>query len=193
MSNLNYSAIDETYPVAGQDNNSQGFRGNFAAIKTSLATAETAITTLETNTAKLNATNDFLGNAINNATYNRLHGAVYTLSNITTPQDLSINNGPLQYVSFAGTTSITFKNWPATGKFALVRVHLYSDGNGIRTATLATEAGGVFQILADSNLSYGSANSPVLSLPQNGSHKVLEVWTYTGGAKVFVRCIGAFA
>ena len=30
------NAIDQTYPVAGQDNDSQGFRDNFSNIKTSL-------------------------------------------------------------------------------------------------------------------------------------------------------------
>ena len=35
-SNINTSSIDETYPVAGQDNNSQGFRDNFTNIKIGL-------------------------------------------------------------------------------------------------------------------------------------------------------------
>ena len=33
------ATIDGTYPVAGQDNDSQGFRDNFTIIKTGLATA----------------------------------------------------------------------------------------------------------------------------------------------------------
>jgi len=189
MSNLNYGAIDETYPVAGQDNNSQGFRGNFAAIKASLQTAQTDITTLETTTAKTNASNDFLTNGVNNATYNKFYGAVYSQSNITTPQDVSLNNGPLQYITFAGNTTITFENWPATNKYALLRLHLISDGNSARNATLATANGGV--------LTYETATAALLStgafvLPQNGKHRVLEVWTYNGGAKVFVRSIGEF-
>jgi hypothetical protein len=189
MSNLNYGAIDETYPVAGQDNNSQGFRGNFAAIKASLQTAQSDITTLETTTAKTNASNDFLTNGINNATYNKFYGAVYNLSNILTPQDISLNNGPLQYVTFAGNTTVTFKNWPATGKYAVIRVHLISDGNAARNATLATANGGT--------ITYETATAALLTggafvLAQNQKHRVLEVWTYNGGAKIFVRSIGEF-
>ena len=187
MSNLNYGAIDETYPVAGQDNNSQGFRGNFAAIKTSLELAESAVTTLETNSAKLNVANDFLGNAINNATYNKFYGATYTLSNISTPQDISLNNGPLQYVTFAGNTTVTFKNWPASGKYALIRVHLISDGNSARNATLATENGGTITYESTITLTNGA-----FVLTQDQKHTVLEVWTYNGGAKIFVRKIGTF-
>jgi hypothetical protein len=58
--------IDGAFPIAGQDNNSQGFRDNFTNIKTGLNTAKSEITDLQTNTAKLNANNDFNGN-VNNA------------------------------------------------------------------------------------------------------------------------------
>ena len=32
-SNINTTSIDADYPIAGQDNNSQGFRDNFGTIK----------------------------------------------------------------------------------------------------------------------------------------------------------------
>ena len=66
-SNINSDAIDALYPVAGQDNDSQGFRDNFSTIKNSLATAKTEITTLQNDTAKKNADNDFNGNKIQEA------------------------------------------------------------------------------------------------------------------------------
>ena len=53
--------IDTTYPVAGQDNDSQGFRDNFTQIKTQLDTAGTEITTIQTNQAVTNANTDFNG------------------------------------------------------------------------------------------------------------------------------------
>jgi len=55
------TSIDESYPVAGQDNNSQGFRDNFNAIKSALNVAKSEITTLQSNTAKLNVANNFNG------------------------------------------------------------------------------------------------------------------------------------
>ena len=189
MSNLNYGAIDETYPVAGQDNNSQGFRSHFSAIKTSLGLAEEAITTLESSTAKLNDDNNFLGNTISNAVVNKVYGATYPLNNITSPQFIDLNNGPLQYVTFAGNTTVTFKNWPDTGKYACIRLHLIGDGNSERIATLATEAGGSFAPEATINL---VGNSPTFTLALNGKHKVVEAWTYNGGAKVFLRYLGEF-
>jgi len=38
-SNINFSSIDETFPIAGKDNDSQGFRDNFQSIKNSLEAA----------------------------------------------------------------------------------------------------------------------------------------------------------
>ena len=35
-SNINPNNVDTTYPIAGQDNDSQGFRDNFTNIKTCL-------------------------------------------------------------------------------------------------------------------------------------------------------------
>ena len=46
-SQINPNNIDGTYPVAGQPNNTQGFRDNFTAIKTNFQTAATEITDLE--------------------------------------------------------------------------------------------------------------------------------------------------
>ena len=43
-SNILTSDINELYPVAGADNDSQGFRDNFRLVKTGLATAGTEIT-----------------------------------------------------------------------------------------------------------------------------------------------------
>jgi hypothetical protein len=68
-SNIISNTIDAEYPVAGQDNDSQGFRDNFSVIKTGLTTAATEITELQNNTAKLNENNDFNGNNIQEANF----------------------------------------------------------------------------------------------------------------------------
>ena len=68
-SQINYSAIDATYPVAGQDNDSQGFRDNFTAIKTALQYAKSEITDVQTNGAVVNSANNFAGNQLYNAEF----------------------------------------------------------------------------------------------------------------------------
>ena len=46
-SNINPNNIDTTYPIAGQDNDSQGFRDNFTNVKTNFEYAETEIDDLQ--------------------------------------------------------------------------------------------------------------------------------------------------
>lgn len=66
-SQIQYDTIDATYPIAGQDNDTQGFRSNFYAIKTALNVANNELTDLQTVTDTLS--ND-LTNEIDRATSN---------------------------------------------------------------------------------------------------------------------------
>ena len=49
------NTIDANFPVAGQDNDSQGFRDNFNIIKTALSVANTEITDLQSGAARVDA------------------------------------------------------------------------------------------------------------------------------------------
>ena len=71
-SSLSPSSIDATFPVAGQDNDSQGFRDNFNQIKTDLTNAKSELENLQS-TAVLKASltspavtvsNDLAGNEL---------------------------------------------------------------------------------------------------------------------------------
>ena len=66
-SNIVPGNIDGTYPKAGQDKSSQGFRDNFSATKNNFTEAKTEIEAMQTNKANLNASNDFAGNIIEDA------------------------------------------------------------------------------------------------------------------------------
>lgn len=48
-SNIDFENIDATFPVAGVDNSTQGFRDNFSVIKNSLSAARTEILQLQSN------------------------------------------------------------------------------------------------------------------------------------------------
>ena len=50
-SNINPSNINITYPIAGQDNDTQGFRDNFSNIKNNFSVASAEITALQANSA----------------------------------------------------------------------------------------------------------------------------------------------
>jgi hypothetical protein len=52
-SKINITNIDTTYPIAGQDNDTQGFRTNFTNIKNNFVTAASEITQLQGNVVNL--------------------------------------------------------------------------------------------------------------------------------------------
>jgi hypothetical protein len=142
---INFGSVDATYPVAGQDNNSQGFRDNFGVIKTGLGQASTEITALQNNAAFKNSANDFGQNVLSNAVYKTFYGAALDLGSVVTNTDVSLTNGPLQSVTLATNATLTFKNWPTTGKYAAVRVMLYSDQTAVRIPTFSTENAGTIR------------------------------------------------
>ena len=135
------ASIDADYPVAGQDNDSQGFRDNFSIIKDGLATAAAEVTVLQSSTAKLNADNDFGGNVIDNAQTNRLYGTVYSTTSTPTT-NVSLEQGEYQKITMTGNHALTFTDWPTTDLYAKIKLELKSDGIAERTITFATEAGG---------------------------------------------------
>ena len=99
---INYSAINTAYPVAGVDNNSQGFRDNFTAISTGLSTAKTEISALQQNTvltqdlatSSIPVVNNLLGSTISNGLYSQFNPVVYNLGNVTSAGSLiNINSG----------------------------------------------------------------------------------------------------
>ena len=95
-SNIVSTTINENYPIAGQDNDSQGFRDNFSVIKTSLATANTEITAIQANASYLNATNDFNGNVIREADFVATTSTVYNIGNAVANINVNWSNGHYQ-------------------------------------------------------------------------------------------------
>ena len=191
------SNIDGAFPVAGQDNNSQGFRDNFTNIISALDTAGGEITTLQTNTAKLNAENDFNTNIIRNAEFTEFYGSVFTVAVTASlpgaSTSIDITNGPLQIFTFNGvanTSTISFSNWPDSGLYAKIKLHL-SSLSGTRTITFANETGGGNAIKTVTGEFTMLGSSPQLEVNATENH-VVEAWTYNGGIDVYLKLVGAF-
>jgi hypothetical protein len=131
-SNINYLSIDETFPVAGQDNDSQGFRDNFSTIKSSLASAKTEISDLQEDTAKLNVNNNFNQVEISNA---KLRNTPYVSFNKNINQadthNLLITDGHYQQLNINNTANINLENFrPPTGAQVQYRVQILFNGSG---------------------------------------------------------------
>lgn len=142
--------IDPTYPVAGQDNDSQGFRDNFSNIQQALELASADLQELQTKAvlktaigSTNDATNDLGGSSIVNGSFNKFYATAYTTTNaITSSQYIDLNNGSFQSFVLGADIQFTFRNWPAAGNYACVRVHLSAQDISVpRTATFAAYQG----------------------------------------------------
>jgi hypothetical protein len=102
-----YNSIDDAFPVAGVDNDSQGFRDNFNVIKNGLATASSEITDLQDNAARTDGNNDFDGNLISNAVLNRVYGSAYQLT-VTANANIDLRDGEYQSATIGGNSILTF-------------------------------------------------------------------------------------
>jgi len=114
---INPSNIDVTYPIAGQDNDTQGFRDNFNNIKNNLTTAKNEITDLQS------AFSNSYGNANVSA-----HLTSGNISNISISGTISANTLTVtSAIQFANLTSaqVNTISTPARG----MTVYNYTSGN----------------------------------------------------------------
>ena len=115
-SNINSTGVDATFPIAGQDNDSQGFRNNFNTIKNNFTAAKSEIEALQTNTAKLNAANNFLGNDVSGANLIANTEKVYAGGTVTSPQNISFTNGNYQTFTIGNNIFNTDMVWRGPGR-----------------------------------------------------------------------------
>lgn len=130
-SNINPNNIDGSYPVAGQDNNSQGFRDNFTNIKVNFQYAEEEINDLETNSIlKAALTGSTLDNNMGNNTIYAVNLNDISTTRIAaagTSGTVTLNYASGQYQTVApstGSITLAFTNFPASGYFGILRVQI---------------------------------------------------------------------
>lgn len=131
MSSINTGAINVNYPVAGVNNNSQGFRDNFNAIKSNLDTAASEITDLQNKAIVKSALNDTtINNDMNNTLISNAliqgfrHTSFNLGNNLTGTVNIDVTRGDVQYGTITGSVSLTFSRWAPAGTQASVEVVL---------------------------------------------------------------------
>lgn len=198
-SNINTTNIDAAYPVAGQDNDSQGFRDNFSTIKSNFVASKTEIEALQSTTAQgvsydsANNLNDFNATVIQDASLQSVTQEVNVIAGVNSQTDINFTNGHFQSVTVTADVTLRFALWPATLKYGKIRMALTSDGvdsdpinrTGLgRRVTWTTESGGSIKYSADypTNLDIASTSNPVM----------VDVFTVDGGAVVYIDYLGPF-
>ena len=112
-SNIVPGNIDATYPKAGQDNSSQGFRDNFNSIKNNFTEAKTEIDNIQSNKANLDSANNFNGNTIQNAVLKDNSETIFAHGSVSSGSvTLDHENGHYQTLTITADTTFAFMNFP---------------------------------------------------------------------------------
>jgi len=140
-SNINVFPINPDYPVAGQDNSSQGFRDNFTSIRTNLVITKLELEDLQNKVVLKSALeNDVLDNnlgdnLITRAKISDFSEQVYNVPSGAGALTLDHENGHYQIISTSGAVSLAFSNWPSSGSLGRIRVAI-TINNVAHTVTL---------------------------------------------------------
>lgn len=199
---INYLSINENFPVAGQDNDTQVFRDNSDTIKTSLRNAKTEITDILTNAAfRDNDINDFELNKIQRAVLQNCRDEKFDGRGDdpldASPFTIDYENGSYQIYKIGANISMDFLNFPGdpalTGEVTPIGVgkvtlELYSDGSS-RSLSFITSGGTVIKSLGFPGYASGS---PILTLTSATNPVLIEVWRHNSDV-IYMRYIGEFA
>lgn len=201
MSNINYLSIDENFPVAGQDNDTQTFRDNFDTIKTSLRVAQEEITNLEDNTARTDQDTNFnkfeISNVVMRDTRQRANAPSDWLG-----QGIDYRSGSYHVFNIISNSNLFFTNLPGdptiideTNSVGVMRIELYAKSTGETsppyTVTFTTSGGTTikksgFPAVESGDFVITSSTDPI----------VIEVWGRKAGNSfdyIFVKYLGQFS
>ena len=191
-SNINFAAINENFPVAGQDNDTQTFRDNFDTIKTNFSSAKTEITDLQDNSARTDSDNDFLYNVVGSLTLQDayLRKKDYGAAIVVGTQDISFKQAMYHVVKVGANTSLSFSEFPTgavdvtgLGQIGKATLELYGDGSA-RTITFTTTGSTVIKKSPGfpGSVTVTSATNPV----------IIEVWQHSSTV-IFLNYLGLYS
>ena len=192
-SSIDTSTIDADYPVAGIDNDSQGFRDNFNSIKTNITTAGSEITALQANRARIDADNNHVGNEIQDAELLQVTEK-FNNSNQTLTGDHEVDYRDAHVHQFNATApagnimTVSFVGWP-TNRYAKLRV-IMSVSSGVSTNITLSPGNGTG--LNDNNAAWVGGNNILTHTGSIGQKIIVDVFTYDTGNNLFFNYIGSF-
>ena len=201
-STINTANIDETYPIAGQDNDSQGFRDNFQNIKTALGVAKAEITTLQDNSLDLTKDNDFNGNTLSDVILRDQTGAApsaYAITTTTNEVDFSEGSyvrlilnvdASVGGVPTGDLNIISFTNWGPANTMGKMRLEITNNNSEPKDVRFEGASVWLKQTLPGDNS--GTLSNPFRITDDNTSKFIFDVWSANQGADIFVSYEGKY-
>jgi hypothetical protein len=192
MSNINPQSIDGTYPIAGQDNNSQGFRDNFTNTVNNFTFAAAELNDLQQN-AVVKAALGSVGqsatptNDLNYAyiTHAQMIGTVETkkaFGNVLVGGSIPIDwaQGHFQTADLVGANAtVSFgSTWPATNLYTRLRLQCNTYTVSCNLALPAAVSTNISSIQG--------ASGQTINLPAGGVY-VFEFSTWNNGATIAIQ------
>jgi hypothetical protein len=197
---IDYTGINVNFPVAGQDNDSQTFRDNYAAIYSAFAQTDGVLTVLNTSTARLNTTNEFQGNTIQHAVLQNVVQEYNGPTDVTNTNPYVLQFNAAGFHEFENVTTTTFKvsawpnstDWASSSYYAQVRIKVNPDA----TVGVWNGAWGKCTIDFASNITGGTVHKEsIQTLPYNSTStnsQIWDVWTTNGGSDIYVKFVGSY-
>lgn len=206
-SEIDFNIINENFPVAGEDNDTQVFRDNFDSIKNNFRLAQEEITDVLDNAARKDESNNLANNTIEEAVFLNTKYAKFDAGNINSASaayNVDYENGSYQIVRIDARSTpldVTFENFPqnndnttapyGVGKLTL---ELWGDGSNITLNLLGGGNGTEFRKKGFPVA--GTNNSVPVSLTVDnewsaGGPIIIEVWRHSGNF-IFMHYLGTF-
>ena len=187
-SQINPNDIDGSYPVAGQDNNSQGFRDNFTNTKTNFGYAAGEITDLQNNVLLKSALtgttldNNMDGSLLLGALIQDFSATRVAIGTVSGSQTVNYASGHYQTLTTNGSVTLAFSNFPTSGTqgWIIVRVTIASVAH---TLTLPAAVG--TGASAASVLGIQGISSNVITFNETGTYE-FEFHTEDGGTTIYL-------
>jgi hypothetical protein len=191
-SQINPQNINGAYPVAGQDNNSQGFRTNFTNISTNFQYAAQEITDLQSKVvvnaqlaggANLSVQNNMLNSPLTNALVSDFAYTTVGLGSVSGSFTVNYAVSHYQTATLAGDASVAFTNWPISGQTGVVSLQV-TVPNTAYTLTLPTAVSQ--NINGIQGLVYPAGSSPVIEFAVTGVYTFVFS-TSTNGSTITIN------
>ena len=193
-SSINPLNIDGQFPVAGQDNDSQGFRTNFTNIRNNFVASRDEIVDLQNKAVLLQqltggsaVANNFNGTLLSGALTKGFTEYYFDNGHVTTGAPVVLANGDYQKFTVDGTGScqITF-NWEINGglpnnKFAKVRVWFELTGASTLSLPAAVNLG--------TNAIPGLVGLDIVPVGTPPTNYIFEFTTVDGGVNTTVEML----
>jgi hypothetical protein len=193
-SQVNPNNIDGTYPVAGQDNDSQGFRDNFTNIRNNFTFTKAEIEDLQNKvvlkSALLNTTlsNDFAGNAMVNPALTSWRETYNNIGVVGATAIINFTNGNYQKITMSASTILTF-SFPnnTNNQYASIKLWV-SNPSASYTLSFPNTL-----TLGDTDTIAGfSGNTVTFSSAEisNSTDYFFEIFTFDAGTTLGIRDLG---